>query len=266
MDYQTLLVNAADGVTRITLNRPDKLNALSLRLLAELGQALEAAASDAACRCVLLTGAGRGFSAGADLTDTGGTPPTKPGVLFDFEAALENGYHPVFRLLRGMEKPVVAAVNGTAAGAGCNLALAADFTVATRSARFIQSFIKIGLVPDAGGTWTIPRLIGRARALRWMMSGESIDAETAERWGLLAAVYDDADFAREAEALALRLAKQPTRALAGIKQLVDASLAGEFDAQLRREAQMQGKVGVSKDTMEGIMAFIQKREARFTGK
>ena len=262
MNYETLLVDAADGVTRITFNRPDKLNALSAKLLAELRQALESAAADAACRCVLLTGAGRGFSAGADLTDTNIKPT--PGT-FDFGAVLETGYHPILRLMRTMAKPIVAAINGTAAGAGCNIALAADIVVAARSAKLIQAFVRIGLVPDAGGTWTIPRLIGRARAMRWMMSGEAIDAETAERWGLIAAVYDDAVFASEAQALAQRMAKQPTRALAAIKRLVDASVAGEMDAQMAKEAKAQTDVGNSRDTIEGIMAFIQKRDARFTG-
>ena len=262
MTYETLLVDAANGVTRITLNRPDKLNALSARLLTELRQALESAAADPACRCVLLTGAGRGFSSGADLTDS--SIKFVPGAI-DFGAALETGYHPVLRLMRSMGKPIVAAINGTAAGAGCNIALAADIVIAARSAKLIQAFIRIGLVPDAGGTWTIPRLIGRARALRWMMSGEALDAETAERWGLLSAVYDDAVFAAEAQALAERMAKQPTRALAAIKKLVDASGSSDMDAQMAREAQTQTEIGRSRDTMEGIMAFIQKRDAKFTG-
>ena len=264
MAYETLLVDTAAGVTRITLNRPDKLNALSMKLLGELHQAVKHAAQDNNCRCLLLTGAGRGFSAGADLTDPANMP--KPGSAIDFGAPLESTYHPIIRLMRGMAKPVVAAINGTAAGAGCNIALAADITVATRSAKLIQAFVRIGLVPDASGTWTIPRLIGRARAMQWMMSGDSITAETAERWGLISAVYDDANFAAEAQALAQRLAAQPTQALAGIKQLVDASVMGEMDAQLARESAMQTQVGRSKDTMEGIMAFIQKREAKFTGK
>lgn len=264
MSYETLLVETHAGVTRITLNRPANLNALSVKLLGELRAALEHASADGGCRCVLLTGAGRGFSSGADLADSSGIKIV-PGAPIDFGAALETTYHPVLRLMRGMAKPVIAAVNGTAAGAGCNIALAADVVVATRSAKFIQAFVRIGLVPDAGGTWTIPRLIGRARAMRWMMSGESIDADTAERWGLISEVYDDASFMTESQALAECMAAQPTRALVGIKQLVDASLMGEMDAQLSKEAAMQTEVGNSKDTMEGIMAFMQKRPARFIG-
>lgn len=262
--YESILVESDAGVTRITLNRPDKLNALSMKMLGELREAVTAAGTDANCRCLVLTGAGRGFSAGADLTDPASLP--KPGAPIDFGAPLEPNYHPILRAIRDMPKPVIAAVNGTAAGAGCNIALAADIIVATRSAKFIQAFVRIGLVPDAGGTWTIPRLIGRARAMQWMMSGESVDAETAERWGLVSTVYDDALFAEEVQALAQRMAAQPTQALVGIKRLVDASTAGEMDAQLAREAAMQTTVGRSADTMEGIMAFIQKRPARFTGK
>lgn len=263
MSNPSVLSEHSGGVTTITLNQPAKLNALSRRLLIELQAALKAAQDDPACRCVLLTGAGRGFSSGADLSDAESLPP--PGARMDFGAALEQTYHPVLRLIRAMPKPVIAAINGTAAGAGCNIALAADVVVAARSAKFIQAFIRIGLVPDAGGTWSIPRLIGRARAMRWMMSGESIDADTAERWGLISAVYDDAVFAAEAQALAQRMAQQPTLALAAIKRLVDVSSEQTLEQQIALEATTQTGVGFSKDTMEGIMAFIQKRPARFTG-
>lgn len=263
MTYETLLVHSENAVTRITLNRPDKLNALSFKLLKEMRTALEVAQDDPACRCVLITGAGRGFSSGADLGDTSMQPVA--GGPIDFGAALETTYHPILRLMRNMPKPVISAVNGTAAGAGCNIALAADIVIAARSAKFIQAFIRIGLIPDAGGTWSIPRLIGRARAMRWMMSGESLDASTAENWGLISAVHEDAVFMAEAQALAERMAAQPTRALAGIKKLIDASMMGQMDQQLDLEAAMQTHVGNSKDTMEGIMAFMQKRPARFTG-
>lgn len=262
MKEKAVLTQHAEGVTTITLNRPEKLNALSARLLDELNQALQQAAADSACRCVMLTGSGRGFSAGADL---GEPPPMVKGQPPDFGALLETGYHPVIRAMRGMRKPVVAAVNGTAAGAGCNIALAADLIIAARSARFIQSFIRIGLVPDASGTWTIPRLIGRARALQWMMSGDALDAETAERWGLINSVIDDASFAGGSFELARKLAAQPTLALAAIKRLVDASAERGLDEQLALEAAAQSEVGRSADTMEGISAFIQKRTANFRG-
>ncbi|HUP93214.1 MAG TPA: enoyl-CoA hydratase-related protein [Solimonas sp.] len=264
MAYQTLRSAHAEGVTVITLARPDKLNALSRQLLRELREALQQAADDAACRCVVLTGEGRGFCAGADLGDPESMP--KPGQSFDFGAALDEAYHPLLRLIRGMAKPVIAAVNGSAAGAGCNIALAADLVIATRSARFMQAFVRIGLVPDAGGTWTIPRLVGRARATQWMMSGEAIDADTAARWGLIAEVCDDAAFEAQWRALAQRLAQQPTVALAGIKRLVDAAADNSFEAQIALEATTQSAVGRSHDTMEGITAFMQKRPARFAGR
>ncbi len=264
MNNQTLKLSVDAAVYRIALNRPEKLNALSATLLGELREALQTAADDEKCRCVLLTGEGRGFSSGADLTDA--AVNMRPGEPFDFGAALDHTYHPVVRLIRSMDKPVIAAVNGTAAGAGCNIALACDVVIAARSARFIQAFVRIGLVPDASGTWTIPRLIGRARALKWMMSGEAIDADTAERWGLISEVVDDEIFAQRSAELAATMAAQPTRALAAIKQLVDRSYDNDLEAQLALEAESQSRVGMSQDTMEGIMAFIQKRPARFQGR
>lgn len=263
MGHEQILVDASDGVTTITLNQPNKLNALSGTLMQELQEALRAAAGDPACRCVLLTGAGRGFSAGADLTD--GSIRVVPGQPIDYRHSLETRYHPVIECMRTMHKPVVVAVNGVAAGAGCSIALAGDVVLAARSAKFIQVFVRIGLVPDAGGTWTVPRLIGRARALRWMMTGEDLPAETAAEWGLISEVVDDARLLEEARSLAERLARGPTRAYGAIKQLVDASIDGELGPQLAREAEAQNEVGNGKDAMEGIMAFVQKREARFTG-
>jgi len=263
MDYKTLLVEHKNAVTKITLNRPESLNALSAELMGELEQAVAAAANDADCRCVLLTGMGRGFSSGADLQDaTVSIDMDDP----DFGAALRTTYNPIVQTLREMPKPYIAAVNGVAAGAGCNIALAADVIMAARSAKFIQAFIKIGLVPDAGGTWTIPRLIGRARAMRWMMTGEALDAETADAWGLVSMVVDDDQLAAEADALAERLANAPTQALVGIKQLVDAALQTDAVTQMEAEASKQSEVGRSQDTMEGINSFLEKRSPQFTGK
>lgn len=264
MGYETILVEQADGVSKITLNRPDRLNALSFQLLDELQQALKAVAGDDSCRCVLLTGAGRGFSSGADLMDA--ASGLKPGERPDLGAPLEDRYHPVLRQIRAMAKPVIAAINGTAAGAGLNIALACDIVVAARSAKLIQAFSNIGLVPDAGGTWSIPRLIGRARAMRWMMSGEALMAEQALDWGLLTAVYDDDALAAEAESLARTMAQRPTLALAAIKQLVDVSLDHDLEAQIALEATTQTRVGFSDDAWEGIMAFVQKRPAKFQGR
>lgn len=263
MDYKTLLIEHGNGVTRITLNRPQTLNALSPALMEELQDAVTQAASDAECRCVLLTGTGRGFSSGADLQEAvDGVDLADP----DFGSALRSTYNPIVQTLREMPKPCIAAINGVAAGAGCNIALAADVILAARSAKFIQAFIKIGLVPDAGGTWTIPRLIGRARALRWMMTGEAIDADTADAWGLVSMVVDDDKLMDEAQAMAEGLAQAPTRALAGIKQLVDAASQNDAATQMEAEAGTQFRVGKSKDTMEGIHSFLEKRKPEFTGK
>ncbi len=263
MSYEQIIVTQNAAVTRISLNQPKKLNALSSRLLEETREALQQAAADPDCRCVILTGEGRGFSAGADLTD--GSIKFTPGQPIDFAQSLESRYHPVVRLIREMPKPIIVAVNGIAAGAGCNIALAGDIVLAARSARFIQAFVRIGLVPDASGTWSIPRLIGRARALRWMMTGDDLDATTAADWGLISEVFDDEQLQAEADLLANRLAAGPTRAYGAIKQLVDASIDGELEPQLQREAAAQNEVGNSKDAMEGIMAFVQKRKANFTG-
>ncbi len=264
MTEAVVRVERDQALTTIVLNRPRKLNALSGELLRALAQALAEAEADEGCRCVLLTGAGRGFSAGADLTDLDMQPA--PGQSLDLGATLHETYHPVLHRIRAMPKPVVAAINGIAAGAGCNIGLAADVVVAARSARFIQAFIKIGLAPDAGGSWIIPRLIGRGRALQWMMSGEALDAQTALDWGLVSAVYDDESFADEAGALARRMAAQPTAALAAIKQLLDASSENDFPAQLDLEASLQSRLGRSQDAVEGISAFIQKREPAFQGR
>lgn len=263
MRYATVLVESQAAVTTITLNRPAKLNALSQQLLGELLEALEAAGRDPQCRCVLLTGAGRGFCAGADLVDTAFAP--RPGERLDMGAALEASYHPVLRAIRQMPKPVIAAINGTAAGAGLNIALVCDVVIAARGARLIQSFINIGLVPDAGGSWSIPRLIGRARATRWLMSGEALEAEQAQQWGLLSEVCEADALPAVAADLAASMARQPTRALAAIKQLMDRSWENDLDTQLALEASCQTEVGYSADALEGISAFVQKRPARFTG-
>ncbi len=263
MSYQQIIVSRENGLTRISLNQPNKLNALSGVMMEELRGALEAAADDPTVRCILLTGEGRAFSAGADLTD--GSIQFEPGKPIDYSSTLNTRYHPVVQLMREMPKPIVVAVNGIAAGAGCSLALAGDIILAARSAKFIQVFVRISLIPDAGSTWTVPRLIGRARALKWMMTGEDLPAETAESWGLINDVVDDTQLQHEAEALAQRLASGPTRAYGAIKQLVDASVDGELEPQLAREAAAQDDVGNSKDAMEGVMAFVQKRTANFTG-
>jgi 2-(1,2-epoxy-1,2-dihydrophenyl)acetyl-CoA isomerase len=263
MTQDAVLTHSEAGVTTITMNRPERLNALSAEMMEALQAALQGAADDPACRCVLLTGNGRGFSSGADLSAV--APAFEKDSPIDFGAPLEPVYHPTLRLMRGMAKPVVAAVNGVAAGAGCNIALAADIVLAARSARFMQAFVRIGLVPDASGSWVVPRLIGRARAMQWMMSGEPLDAQTALDWGLIAELHDDEALPEQAAERARQLAAQPTQALAGIKRLLDASSGNDFEAQLALEARTQTEVGYSADTREGIQAFLEKRPAQFRG-
>lgn len=262
MSYEHIIVERQDGVAKITLNRPQVLNALSVALLTELKSAVEAAAADDAVRCVLLTGSGRGFSSGADLMDPGA--PMNPADP-DLRVVLDSHYHPILETLRGMPKPYLCAVNGIAAGAGCNIALAADICLAAKSAKFIQVFARIALVPDAGGTWTVPRLIGRARAMRWMMTADDLPAETALEWGLITQLCDDDALQDEAMALAQRLAKGPTGTLAAIKCLVDASFDNDFSEQLEQEAVAQFAMGKAGDFKEGVMAFAQKRAADFQG-
>lgn len=264
MSYEFILVEQAEGVCKITLNQPEKLNALSSTMLHELNQVFDEVAKDEQTRCVLLTGAGRGFSAGADLTESGMMP--KPGELPDLGLTLEQRYNPLLTRMRELPMPIIAAVNGTAAGAGCNIALACDLILVADTAKFIQAFIKIGLVPDAGGTWTIPRLIGRARAVRWMMTGEALDAATAEQWGLVTAVYPADELASKASEWAQQLAAAPTAALGRIKSLVNTSETVSFEEQLQAEADLQRKCGHGADFIEGVSAFLQKRPAKFTGR
>ncbi len=264
MSYETLQVEQIDAVCRITLNQPAKLNALSKKLIEELLEACSAAGRDDAVRAVIITGAGRGFSSGADLSDPASMP--KPGELPDLGASLEDRYNPLLTVIREMPKPVIAAVNGTAAGAGCNIALACDFVLAADTAKFLQAFIKIGLVPDAGGTWTIPRLIGRSRALRWMMTGETIDAATALEWGLVMSVHPVDALPEVALEWAQKLAAAPTAALGRIKTLVDSAEYTNLQDQLQAEADAQRLCGRSPDFGEGVMAFLQKRPPKFSGK
>jgi len=263
-DFHTLQLTRRDAVTVVLLDQPDRLNALSPLMLKEMRQAIGSVARDASCRALVLSGNGRGFCAGADLSHFKGADSAGDDAT-DLGTALHQSYHPIIRLLRGMQKPVIVAVNGVAAGAGCNLALAGDIILAARSATFIQAFIKLGLIPDAGGTWTVPRLIGRARALQWMMSGDALKAETALEWGLINAVHDNHQLIDKAMSLASEMAAQPTRALAGIKSLIDRSTEQDLEAQLHAEATLQSELGQGRDAQEGINAFLAKREPGFTG-
>jgi 2-(1,2-epoxy-1,2-dihydrophenyl)acetyl-CoA isomerase len=256
-----ILVSVEAGVQTITLNRPERLNAFNPEMHRLLREALERAGDDDAVRTVLLTGAGRGFCAGQDLSerDVGGD------AAIDLSVTIESLYNPLVRRMRALPKPIVCAVNGVAAGAGANVALACDLVLAARSASFIQAFAKIGLVPDSGGSWLLPRLVGRARAMGLALLGDKLQAEDAERWGLIwKAVEDDALMA-EAGALARGLAAGPTRAYGLIKRALDASETNTLDAQLDLERDLQRKAGLSADYREGVAAFLEKRKAQFKG-
>jgi len=263
-----LLFERADGVATITLNRPDKLNAFTVELHRELAAALDESERDATIRAVLLTGAGRGFCAGQDLAERAQTMANGPaaGGPVSGGSALETWYNPLIRRLRRLEKPVVCAVNGVAAGAGANLALACDIVLAARSASFIQAFCRIGLVPDAGGSYVLPRLVGLARASGLALLGNKLPAAQAAEWGLIWRVVDDAALMAEAKALARHLAQQPTRALALIKQALNASFANTLDQQLDLERDLQKEAASTADFREGVAAFLEKRPARFVGR
>lgn len=258
-----LLVSLEGGVQRLTLNRPDKLNAFNPELLAALGEAFAQAQADPAIRAVLLTGAGRGFCAGADLDqrDVGADAPP-----MDLGAGLEKVYNPLIRRMRALEKPIVCAVNGIAAGAGTSLAFACDIVLAARSAAFLQAFARIGLVPDAGATHFLPRLVGSARAMGMALLAEPLSAEDAERWGLVWRCVDDVALMAEAEALAQKLAGGPTRSYGLIKRALYASAGNTLDAQLDLERDLQREAGRHADYREGVAAFHEKRKATFTGR
>lgn len=263
---EPLVLNARDGaVLTLTLNRPAALNSFTTALHRALFAALDEAAGDASVRCVVLTGAGRGFCAGQDLSDPAVAPDPTPGAPpKDLGEVIAHHYRPLVVRLHTMPVPVIAAVNGVAAGAGANLALACDLVVAARSASFIQAFTKIGLVPDTAGTWLLPRLVGRARAIGLALTGDKLGAEEAERMGLIWRCVDDAALAGEVQALAQRLAAMPARALALTRQALDAATTMDWATALQREAALQGELGAAHDFQEGVQAFLNKRAPRFT--
>ena len=256
MAESLVLSQRTGAVLALTLNRPAALNSFSAAMHAELLPLLQNAAADQTVRAVVITGAGRGFCAGQDLND-----PAMAGN--DIGAVVERHYLPLAQLIRTMPVPVVAAVNGVAAGAGANFALCCDFVIAARSASFIQAFSKIGLVPDCGGTWLLPRLVGRARALGLAMTGDKLPAEEAERIGLIWRCVDDAALMESAMALAQRLAAMPSKALAETRRVIDAAVPMEFADALAQEAQTQRQLGRAGDYAEGVAAFIGKRSPVF---
>jgi 2-(1,2-epoxy-1,2-dihydrophenyl)acetyl-CoA isomerase len=259
----TILFEVADGAATITLNRPDKLNAFNEAMHRELARALDRIEADDAIRVLLLTGAGRGFCAGQDLGDRvmgdGDAPP-------DLGDTLDRLYNPLVRRICRLERPVVCAVNGVAAGAGANLALGCDLVLAARSAKFIQAFCKLGLVPDSGGTYLLPRLVGSARARGLALLGEPLSAEQAEAWGLIWRAVDDDRLMGEATALVRNLATQPTKGLGLIKRVLLASAANSLDAQLDLERDLQREAGRTDDYREGVAAFMAKRPPKFRGR
>jgi 2-(1,2-epoxy-1,2-dihydrophenyl)acetyl-CoA isomerase len=259
----SILVSRDAGVLSLTLNRPDKLNAFNPEMHALLRGALEQALDDSSVRAVLLTGAGRGFCAGQDLSERNVSPDAAP---IDLSVSLGSNYNPLVRRLRALPKPIVCAVNGVAAGAGANIALACDIVLAARSASFVQSFARLGLVPDSGGTYFLPRLVGVARAMGLALLGDRISAEDAERWGLIWKALDDARLLEEATAIARALAEGPTRGYGLIKRAIYASAGNSLDAQLDLERDLQREAGFSADYREGVAAFMQKRKPSYKGK
>jgi len=263
MAYGTILFEIRDGAARLTLNRPDRLNSFTVQMHGEVADALTQVESRDDARMLLITGAGRGFCAGQDLSDRAVAPG---GEGVDLGESLENRYNPLIRRLVNLPKPVVCAVNGVAAGAGANIAFAADIVIATKSARFIQSFSNIGLVPDSGGTWILPRLAGQARAMGLALTGQPLSATDAEAWGLIWRAVDDEVFEGEVGNLIERLAMGPTKGLAAIKAAIRRSWSSSLDQQLDYERDMQRELGRSADYREGVAAFSEKRKPNFAGR
>ncbi len=263
MTLETILFEKKDGYAKITLNRPDVLNSFNETMHMEFRDALKDCKKDDNVRAILLTAAGRGFCAGQDLGDRSVADSSERR---DLSETITKFYNPLCRLIKEIEKPIVCAVNGVAAGAGANIALACDIVYAAKSASFIQAFCKIGLVPDSGGTWTLPQLIGTARAKALALLGDKIPAEQAEEWGMIWKCVDNDSLMEETEELCIHLAKQPTLGLGLIKRAINAAPTNTFDQQLDMEADLQKVAGLSDDYAEGVSAFLEKRQPNFTGK
>jgi len=261
-EEHTILFSMTDGLAELTLNRPARLNSFTQEMHLELRSFIDDLSANPDCRCLLLTGAGRAFCTGQDLNDR---DPRKRSGPPDLEATLTTLFNPLVTRIRSLEMPVVCAVNGVAAGAGANLALACDLVLAAKSARFIQSFAHVGLLPDAGGTWILPRLIGEARAKAIAITGTPVNAEEAKDWGMIWAVHDDNTLMQEARSLANQLAKGPTLGLGKTKMAIQTAYNQTFEDHLELEAKNQGQLGRSADYAEGVLAFLEKRKARFTG-
>jgi len=263
MNYEQIRFETRDRIARVTLNRPDRLNSFTTQMHGELRDALSRVAAGGDARVLLLTGEGRAFCAGQDLSDRAVAPGAAP---VDLGASIEENYRPLVLALRDLPLPVVCAVNGVAAGAGANIALACDIVVAAKSASFIQAFCKIGLVPDSGGTYFLPRLVGAARAMGLAMLGDRLSAEQAAAWGLIWKCVDDGEFGATTDALVAQVADAPTAGLAAIKRALYASSGNTLEQQLDVERDAQRALGYSADYREGVAAFLDKRAPRFSGR
>jgi 2-(1,2-epoxy-1,2-dihydrophenyl)acetyl-CoA isomerase len=259
MAYETIDFKADGPLARITLNRPDRLNSFTAKMHGELREVL-ANLGDA--RVVVLTGAGRGFCAGQDLNDRA----VAPGEAVDLGETVQACWNPLVRTLTSLPQPVIARVNGVAAGAGANIALACDIVVAAKSAKFIQSFSAIGLIPDSGGTWVLPRLVGQARALGLALTGAPLPAEKAAEWGLIWKAVDDDQLDPEVDAIAHKLASLPPLGIAAIKDMIRASWQYSLDEELERQAGAMRRLGFTEDYREGVSAFLEKRTPTFVGR
>lgn len=260
MAYETIDFKVEESIARLTLNRPDRLNSFTVQMHEEVADALTNLAD---ARVLVLTGAGRGFCAGQDLNDRAVAPN---GDVVDLGESVEKRYNPLIRTLTSLPMPVIARVNGVAAGAGANIALACDIVIAAKSAKFIQSFASIGLIPDSGGTWALPRLVGQARALGLALTAEPLPAEKAAEWGLIWKAVDDEVLDDEVDASAATFAAAPTRGLAAIKKMIRESWGHTLDQELDLQRDMMRELGTSEDYREGVAAFMEKRIPKFTGK